>query len=166
MKNTIIDLYDVINDGFTGQTEKNLMAERYVLEHADGIVWRWFSKAYLEEKGFKYQGKSIQFIDYCDYKGEDSFSYEADHTALKLCTITGYGDEYAEERPYVTEYAEWARLDEILARVGNKEDCIFHFYFYYYFCPLTVSPPWFKKVNQRMILQRIIKHFLNALFAV
>lgn len=124
----IIDLYDVINDGFTGQTEKNLMAERYVLEHADGIVWRWFSKAYLEEKGFKYQGKSIQFIDYCDYKGEDSFSYEADDTVLKLCTITGYGDEYAEERPYVTEYAEWARLDEILARVGNKEDCIFHFY--------------------------------------
>lgn len=124
----VLALYDVMNDGYTGLKEQQMQTEKYSLEHADGIVWRWFSKEYLEEKGFKYQGKSIQFIDYCSHETLNDISYESDSTILKLCMVVGYGDEVVDNRIYATSYIEWARINEILEKIGNREDCILHFY--------------------------------------
>ena len=124
----VLALYDVMNDGYTGRTEEELATEKYALEHADGIVWRWFSKEYLEQKGFRYQGKSIQFLDYCYYEsGSDGFG-GAVKPEIKICFVSGYGDEYVEDGLRVTGYTDWARVGEILEKIGNRADCEFHFY--------------------------------------
>lgn len=124
----ILALYDVLNDGYFGIEEQKLITEKYVLEHADGIVWRWFSKEYLEKKGFKYQGKSIQFLDYCNHDVNNAISYDLDPSVVKLCMVAGYGDEYVDDRLYSVECCDWARIDEVLEKIGNRKDCILHFY--------------------------------------
>lgn len=125
---TVLALYDVMNDGYTGKTENELATEKYALEHADGIVWRWFSMDYLEDKGFQYQGKSIQFLDYCNHKKQESIVNDTEPSMVKICFISGYGDEYVEDRKQPTKYTDWARIGEILEKIGNREDCVFHFY--------------------------------------
>lgn len=80
--------YDLMNDGYVQVSEKDNLKERYCLENADGIVWRWFSKEYLEEKkGFVYKGKSIQLLDYC--KGFNIDGKRRPDDKLKLCFVTG-----------------------------------------------------------------------------
>lgn len=123
----IVALYDVLNDGYAGQEQRKLDCEKYALERADGIVWRWFSKESLERKGFYYQGKSIQFLDYCEHINFETPSISTDKHVIKLCQVTGFADDYfsaIEDKGY----ANFAMLDEILSVVGNREDCIFHFY--------------------------------------
>lgn len=124
----VLAIYDVLNDGYAGCNKSDLATEKYALEHADGIVWRWFSKDYLEKKGFNYQGKSIQFIDYCDHGEKNIIEYDAVSSVIKFCEIVGYGDEYIDKRTYKERYMDTARLDEILEKIGNREDCIFHLY--------------------------------------
>lgn len=121
-------LYDVMNDGYTGIEDDKLATEKYALEHADGIVWRWFSKEYLEEKGFRYKGKSIQFLDYCYHENSDVDLNNLDFSIVKLCFVSGYGDEYVEDRTCETKYTDCAKIGEILEKIGNRTDCIFHFY--------------------------------------
>ncbi len=125
----IISLYDVINDGYSGQRKSLYMSEKYALEHADGIVWRWFSKESLERKGFQYQGKSIQFIDCCHRELEDEISsrQDSDPSVLKFCAIGADADFFV-KRHCVSEYTDFARIGEILEKIGNRKDCIFHFY--------------------------------------
>lgn len=124
----VLGLYDILNDGYTGQPENKLETEKKALKNADGIVWRWFSKEYLEQKGLVFQGKSIQFLDYCSYQDDRIVPQNNSSSALKLCAITGYGDEYVEERKFTSKYTVWAIVSEILAVIGNRKDCIFHFY--------------------------------------
>lgn len=125
----IISLYDVINDGYAGHRKSTYTSERYALENADGIVWRWFSKESLEKKGFRYQGKSIQFLDCCSHetKSEVSDEHISESAVLKLCAVASDSDLYV-HRHYVSEYTDMARIGEILEKIGNRKDCIFHFY--------------------------------------
>jgi hypothetical protein len=124
----VITLYDVLNDCRPqGYDEEQKRTEKYVLENADGIVWRWFSKEYLEEKkGFVYKGKSIQFLDCCN--GVPIVNVEFPSQKLRLCCLTGGISEvtYSQNRG---ELAEFANLDEILGILGNREDCEFHCFF-------------------------------------
>ena len=122
-------LYDVLNDGIINQSQERLDSERYALENADGIVWRWFSKDYLERKGFNFQGRSVQFLDYCSHREEDYFFRpDTESPIIKMCEVGGVADSFVEERPYNTKYIDWARIGEILEKIGNRKDCIFHFY--------------------------------------
>lgn len=125
----IISLYDVINDGYAGHRKSTYTSEKYALEHADGIVWRWFSKESLEKKGFRYQGKSIQFLDCCSHEVMDEVLEDdvSEPLVLKLCAIASDSDLYV-HRHYVSEYTDLARIGEILEKIGNRKDCIFHFY--------------------------------------
>lgn len=121
--------YDVLNDGYSGRTERSLTAEKYAFEHADGIVWRWFSKEYLETKGFRYRGKSIQFLDCCNHECmEDTILRGSSASAIRLCSVSGDGDLYVDDRTYTKRYIDWARVGEILDKIGNREEYIFHFY--------------------------------------
>lgn len=125
----VLTLYDVLNDGYINVKASSLAAEKYALEHADGIVWRWFSKEYLEEKkGFRYQGKSLQFVDYASHGVNNSAEEDIMSSVLKLCEVVGYGDVIVEKRTYDRQYVDFARLEEMLEKVGNRKDCIFHFY--------------------------------------
>lgn len=126
---TIISLYDVLNDGFMEDQPLNkLESEKFVLENADGIVWRWFSKDDLEKRGFNFQGRSIHFLDFC-YQENFNFRCELrESTVIRLCEVSGVGNEYVEKRLYETDYSDFARIGEILERIGNNDNCIFHFY--------------------------------------
>lgn len=126
--NIAIASYDVLNEGYLGRGEKWLEAEKYAFEHADGIVWRWFSKQALEKRGFQFKGKSIQFLDYCCSRDRKEKIISADTNVVKLCAAAGYGDEYIEKKTYTTQYIDFARIDEILEKIGNRKDCVFHFY--------------------------------------
>lgn len=121
--------YDVLNDGYVQIPEKDKLTERYCLENADGIVWRWFSKEFLEEKkGFVYKGKSIQFLDYC--KGFDVKRDNKSDDRLKICFVQGGIYQFLDDAIFTnkTIYSEPARIDTILGEIGNKNDCIFHLF--------------------------------------
>ncbi|MCM1120956.1 MAG: hypothetical protein NC489_23280 [Ruminococcus flavefaciens] len=124
----VLGLYDVMNYEYVGVDEEKLQNEKYALENADGIVWRWFAKEYLEEKGFQYSGKSIQFPDYCKYVHEQEKINDTNSDMVKLCLVGGNGNMYVDSREYSTDYSDFARLDEILDKIGNRKDCCFHFY--------------------------------------
>lgn len=121
--------YDVLNDGYVQISEKNKLMERYCLENADGVVWRWFSREYLErKKGFVYKGKAIQFLDYC--KGFELDGGCSTDQLVKICFVQGAICEYLDDSILRnnSKYAEWARIDTILEKLGNREDCIFHIF--------------------------------------
>lgn len=124
----VLSLYDVMNDGHIGIDENWLITEKYALEHADGIVWRWFSKECLERKGFLFQGKSIQFIDYCNHIRNYNGSNCKDSSVIKLCMGIGKSDGYIDERNYDTQYTDHARIGEILEKIGNRQDCSLDMY--------------------------------------
>lgn len=125
----VFGAYDVLNDGYVQVSEQQKLSERYCLENADGVVWRWFSKQFLEEKkGFVYKGKSIQFLDYCGefFAGE----YTVPDSKLKLCFAAGGIDGILDKTILRNDgkYIEPARIDVILEKIGNRSDCIFDIY--------------------------------------
>lgn len=125
----VFGTYDVLNDGYVQVSEQQKQSERYCLENADGVVWRWFSKQFLEEKkGFIYKGKSIQFFDYCgEYIAEE---YNNLDNKLKLCFAAGGIDGILDESILKNDgkYIEPARIDVILNKIGYRSDCIFDIY--------------------------------------
>lgn len=125
----VISLYDILNDGYFGQPQSKRDSEKYALENADGIVWKWFSKESLEKKGFHFEGKSILFLDYCDYlDGSDINLPNVDCDVLKLCMVMGVESLFCERRESKMDYISFANIGEVLEKIGNREDCIFHFY--------------------------------------
>lgn len=127
----VLGLYDVLNDGYVMEYNEQLLeSERYALEYSDGIVWRWYSKEYLEQKKkFVFHGKSIQFIDYCgNYLKQDSCRATGDSKILKLCTIQGSFWDFAQNGDVPNGYMRCAPLDNILDVLGNNERCILHIF--------------------------------------
>ena len=124
----VLTLYDVTNDGYYGATPERLEMEKYALENADGIVWRWYSKEYLEKKGFCFQGKSIQFLDYCSSTDMDWLKVDSKSCVLRLCMAAGCDAHFLKDRECDFNYTRMAKIEEVLEKVGNREDCIFHFY--------------------------------------
>ena len=122
----IISLYDVLNDGYAFATNDAKYTEKYALENASGIVWRYYSKEYLEkEKGFNYKGKSIHFLDYC--KGYELEKKEKEENSLlKLCCVTGDLHPFFCASHETKKYIREAQFVDILKKIGNCQDCIFH----------------------------------------
>lgn len=122
----VFGTYDVLNDGYVQVSEQQKQSERYCLENAEGVVWRWCSKQFLEEKkGFVYKGKSIQFFDYCgEYVAEE---YNNSDSKLRLCFAAGGIDGILDASILENDgkYIEPARIDVILEKIGNRSDCIF-----------------------------------------
>lgn len=124
----VLALYDVLNGCMLDQPQRRMDSEKYALENADGIVWRWFSKEYLETKGFVFKGKSIQFLDYCSKTVSSVVKSDSEHSVVKICNVSGVADCYVEERLHSLQYLDYARVGEVLEKIGNRNDCVFHFY--------------------------------------
>lgn len=125
----VLSLYDILNAGYSTQTQDKLDTEKYSLEHADGIVWKWFVKDMMEKKGFHFRGKSILFLDYCNDVKESSVRHLGEEPdLLKLCVVVGFGYLFCTTRECETKYTCLARLDEVLDKIGNRDDCILHLY--------------------------------------
>lgn len=123
----VMAVYDVLNDSYVQMSDYRKQLEKYCLENADGNIWRYFSKEFLEEKkGFVYQGKSIQFLDYCNgYNIEEKADQE---TKLKICFISGSPQGLLDSTNANNGYVEEARIENILKVIGNREDCDFHIF--------------------------------------
>lgn len=133
----VLALYDVISDsyaflqsGLYREWKALLESEKYALENADGIVWRWYSKEYLEQRrGFEYKGKSVQFPDYCGgYVDGAERPEKVDSGVLKLCSLRSSFTDFGEEGGVPDGYERFSTLDEILELIGNRKDCILHMY--------------------------------------
>lgn len=127
----VLALYDVLNDGYIFKEEEKwrYSSERYALENADGVVWRYFSKEYLEQKkGFHYKGISIHFMDYCGgylvKERQDNYS----DSVVRLCFVSGDPEFYLDDSHNKKGYRYDATISEILQKIGNREDCILHLY--------------------------------------
>ncbi len=130
----VLGLYDVLNDGCVIEDTALLSSEKYALENADGVVWRWFSKEYLEkEKGFSYKGKSIQFHDYCGgYIKDNEWKKRVDEKILKLCNVEGFFGYYSQKGDVPDGYETFSSLNDIADVLGNKENCILDIFIGYY----------------------------------
>lgn len=127
----VLELYDVCTGAFTGLATERYEMERQALEAADGIVWRYFIKEYLEkEYNYHFSGCSVQLLDCCDDNEQIPVQREKDtlHDCLKICTVhsdmEGFLTEKFDKLPYV-----WlASCQSILKKFEGRKDCVFHVY--------------------------------------
>ncbi len=133
----VLALYDVINHSYAfvqsalfNLWKALLESEKYALENADGIVWRWYSKEYLEQrKGFAYKGTSVQFPDYCGgYINETEQPEKKNSEVLMLCSLRSSFKDFGDEGGVPEGYERFSTLEEILELIGNRKDCILHMY--------------------------------------
>lgn len=105
--------------------------EQYAIENADGVVWRYDAKDYLEQKyGYYCKGKSIQFYDYCnDYAIQ--LPIESDKR-LKFCTLPTHLEELVNIPDIDRKYTHSADIYEILKLIGNRQDCMLDVYIWSY----------------------------------
>lgn len=127
-----LEIYDVMN-GCYNVDEERLGIERYALENADGVVWRYFAKEYLEKEfGFHYCGKSIQFIDCCTGENLQRESKD-DSGLLKLCIVFGNtaglasrnGNDFKKRK---NEYIRHVTAREIMQSITDRTDVLVHVY--------------------------------------
>jgi hypothetical protein len=123
----VISIYDVMNSFYANISVDKLSAERFSLENADGIVWRYFAKEYLEKKGFIFRGKSTQFLDCCT--GYERYSKEITDNNLNLCVVAGNIDNLLVDQKEGVE--EVASLKTILGKLGNLDNCKIHLFINY-----------------------------------
>jgi len=109
-------------------SERDLLIEQYVLENADGVVWRYYAKDYLAEKfGYYYKGKSIQFYDYCE-KCLPSNKWDAQEHVLKLCMLPTLLKAFVTKKGTGSEYTHEANIYEMIELVGDRSDCMLDIY--------------------------------------
>lgn len=100
--------------------------EKYCLEHADGVVWRYPAKDFLSrEFGYQYKGASIQMWDYCTDYDCNNQKYFDDNT-LKICFLPTNVTHHLDESEKLKKYVHYASLKEMLKIFGNKNNCVFH----------------------------------------
>lgn len=94
-------------------------SEKYCMENADGIVWRYYSKDYLSEKfGINYSGPSIHFSD-CTEISHTLSSENTNDDILKLCCIPTHAVDILETES-INGFTREAHIDEIMKAIGNN----------------------------------------------
>lgn len=124
----ILAPYDIFSGSTLGLNEKIYKMEKYCFENADGIIWRYFSKDFLHNNlGFAYNGNSIFLPDCCE---NYSIEMHSKSDILKICCMPTHAHEALAMEPDMSKYTHEATLWEILSRIGNSMDCIFHVFFW------------------------------------
>lgn len=128
----VIDIHDIAKGCYNLPPERQWLydIEKEALELADGVVWRYDAEDFLREKyQYHYQGKTIQFWDYC--YNEFIFNEPEKGGALKLCCI----DKGAECLNPVNDdmlgengIFRYANIYDVLGKIGNRCDCEFDLY--------------------------------------
>lgn len=144
--------YDISNLSHFRLPQPNYEWERYALENADGIVWRFFAKEALEEKlGWKFKGKSIAILDCCaEYKLPEK-CYDS---KVRLCCMpthaTPFLQNVTEDSPYTREATVW----EIMSKIGDRKDCEFYVYL------------WEATDQDIMVLKQIKQRYSNFYYYI
>lgn len=124
----ILAPYDIRNGTIIEEDKQINELERYCFENADGIIWRYFAKDFLEKKlGFSYKAISIFIPDCCEnYK----IGKRSENDLLRLCCMPTHASDVLDVDTGEDRYTHEATLWEILDKVGNRKDCIFHVFFW------------------------------------
>lgn len=125
---TVFGEFDVFKD-FIGNPlpEYRYAAERFAMEHADGVVWRYDAKEYFEERyGYQYSGKSIQFYDYCgDYP---QIEYKGSEDVLKICWLPTVLSIHLKKYEIDEKYTHFATVKDMVKLVAHRDDCLLDIY--------------------------------------
>lgn len=122
----IIDIHDVLKGTYyLDITEKQFEDERKSLENADGIVWRYFAKEYLETKyGYKYNGRSIQFLDCC--YGEKRPIKKNNDKKIKICYVSATIGSFLYKYTKTGNLIHPANFEDIFGVLGNDRRVEYH----------------------------------------
>ncbi len=124
----IFTAYDICLGTYAGLPEAFAESERYALENADGIVWRYYSQEFIQKLfGIRYKGKMIHFSDCCDEY--DIVMREKENHLLKLCSIPTHVSEGLKKNDGF-KYVHTSTLEEILQKIGNRKDCCYHVFYW------------------------------------
>lgn len=144
----ILAPYDIENGGTVGEDNQIYTFEKYCFENADGIIWRYFAKDFLEEKmGFAYKGKSISFPDCCE--DVRIAVKQKRKNILKICCMPNHASEALEKNVALSKYTHEVTMWEVLDKIGNRKDCVFHVFF------------WNVREKERELLEQLKKQFFN-----
>lgn len=120
--------YDIRNGTVLEEDGRINELEKYCFENADGIIWRYFAQDFLEKRfGFSYKGISVFIPDCCESYSTQKHS---ENDCLKLCCMPTHTSDVLETDTGESTYTHEATLWEILDKVGNQEDCVFHVFFW------------------------------------
>lgn len=134
----VTERYDVLGDGYLGY-QQEIKREKYALENADGVVWRYFSKELLEQKGYKFRGKSIQFVDWCgNYQIVNETHYDE---KVKLCWVVSHAEQMFGKNDICGEYCT-AMIPEIMEKIGDRDDYELHAFVW------SISPEMYKAATE------------------
>ncbi len=163
---TVFAPQEILKGSFINIPENTFIYEKYCLENADGIVWRYFSKEYLEKKwGYVYKGESIQLLDNCSGYLLKKREMRLLEEKLKICCVVSHIDSFlapSNENCFTRQ----ARFEDILNKLDDS--CIFDVYAWHVGADserqlkeLEQKYAFFrvfKKVNHEELIQRISEY--------
>ncbi|MCI9439405.1 MAG: hypothetical protein HFH85_20105 [Lachnospiraceae bacterium] len=126
--NIVVERYDILTGmhySLSGMCQeefgRQMLLERYAIEHAEGICFRDYSEEFLTNRlGFCIEGKTIRFLDYCE-KERFATSKKNDEEELSIC----YAGSIMLDSAY-------KKSDSInlwnLAEICEKNQCHLHVY--------------------------------------
>lgn len=117
----VYDEYDIINEMYINMRQEWLLAERFCLEHADGICNRgWEMDYFINRKKYPINGKVLRFLDYCK-DGKNLYQSKKEEESLSICYAGGMTTEKEEPTSSTVCWIELAELCE-------KNQCNLHVY--------------------------------------
>lgn len=141
----IFSPYDVLNRSFPGYPDKVYQIERYALENADGVIWRYFAKEFYEnELGFHMIGKHLLMMDGCENK---KAAFRKDDDVVKICCVPTHIKYLLSKKD--DKYIRTALLEEIFEKFEGRSDWLFHVY------------TWRASKEEREILQKLEMKYEN-----
>lgn len=119
----VIAPYETFMGSFTDLNPQIIEFEKFCLENADAVVWRYFSKDYLQnEMGYQYKGESIQLLDNCGGYKITSQMKESRNDKLRLCCVVSQIESFLQQD--TEAYTQLARFSDLLERLD--ESCVLH----------------------------------------
>ncbi|MBQ9361070.1 MAG: hypothetical protein IJT96_08555 [Lachnospiraceae bacterium] len=111
---------DIVHGTYIGFPYYYYESERYALENADGIVWRYYSQNFIHQRfNINYGGKSIRFPDYCD--DDTLYSMKKGDKLRFVCIINHLDDILLGRNGYTP-------LKRIINRLVGENKCEFYLY--------------------------------------
>lgn len=142
----VIAPYETFMGSFVNISEEIFREEKFCLENADAVVWRFFSKEYLEQKmGYQFKGDSVHLLDNCGGYQLPSGRGERSDERLKLCCVVSQIDNFFREDSSL--YARQAKFVDLLNKLDEG-------------CELDVFT-WTANENEKYELESLTKKYKN-----
>lgn len=101
------------------------ISERYALENADGVVFRYLDAADYLSNDFNivFKRKPLTFMDYCEEVVPLSASKKTNDNKLKIANVASNLTMVLDRNIENREYSYEVSVEKILKIIGNRDDC-------------------------------------------